>query len=234
MSSSSSAKKVRKAARAGGSKGPKTSRERNLGFPLAVAIICILGVALVVVSKAENEEQAEAVDDATESVDQFAATYGIYNCTDWVATSPPDPETDQAFTIALSSESASRNGRLDRWAEPLGMEISADALVVTSVDPAIERAAGDDCEGEEGAVFLTVWSTNDEEGVALDDVEVQTITDDPGAYRPRNGDVIAIVFAPEGTEIEEPPAASAAADASSVTVTSSTTTPADTSEAETG
>jgi hypothetical protein len=228
MSSSSSAKKVRKAARAGGSKGPKTSRERNLGFPLAIAIICILGTALVVVSKAENEDQAEARDEVTDEVDRFAATYGVFDCTEWVATSLPNPETSQDFVIPLSSENADRNGRLDRWADGVSVELSADALVVSSVDPPIERAVGDDCEGEEGAVFLTVWSTNDEQGVALDEVEVQTITDDPGAYRPRNGDRIAIVFAPEGTEIDEPPVPDGA------TESSETTLVADTSEAETG
>jgi hypothetical protein len=74
-----------------------------------------------------------------------------------------------------------------------------------------------------------VWSTNGEAGAALDEVEVQTITDDPGAYRPRNGDRIAIVFAPEGTEIDEPPVADGAGTHSSTTIA-----PADTSEAETG
>ena len=206
MSSSSSAKKVRKAARAGGSSGPSTSRERNLGFPLAIAVICILGVALVALSKADDGDgTAASPDDTTVAADQFAATYGIFDCTEWVATSLPNPETDQDFTIPLSSENAERNGRLDRWGEEVGLEISADALVVNSVDPVIERAAGDDCEGEEGAVSLTVWSSNDEAGAALDEVEVQTITDEPGAYRPRNGDRIAIVFAPEGTEVDEPP-----------------------------
>ena len=229
MSSSSSAKKVRKAARAGGSSGPTTSRERNLGFPLAIAVICILGVGLVVVSKADNNESAASPDDTTVEVDQFAATYGIFDCTEWVATSLPNPDTDQDFTIPLSSENAERNGRLDRWGEEVGLEISADALVVSSTDPVIERAAGDDCEGEEGTISLTVWSPNDEAGAALDEVEVQTITDEPGAYRPRNGDRIAIVFAPEGTEIDEPPVPDGAS------ATSSTTTaPADTSEAETG
>lgn len=229
MSSSSSAKKVRKAARAGGSGGPTTSRDRNLGFPLAIAVICILGVALVAVSKADNEDSAASPDDTTVSADQFSATYGIFDCTQWVATSLPNPETDQDFTIPLSSENADRNGRLDRWAEEVGMELGADALVVNSIDPTIERAAGDDCEGEEGTIFLTVRSTNDEDGVALDEVEVQTITDAPGAYRPRNGDRIAIVFAPEGTEIDEPPVPDGAG-----TTASTTTAPADTSEAETG
>ncbi len=230
MSSSSSAKKVRKAARAGGSSGPSTSRERNLGFPLAIAVICILGVGLVAISKADSGDgTAASPDDTTVAADQFAATYGIFDCTEWVATSLPNPETDQDFTIPLSSENAERNGRLDRWGEEVGLEISADALVVNSVDPVIQRAAGDDCEGGEGAVSLTVWSSNDEAGAALDEVEVQTITDEPGAYRPRNGDRIAIVFAPEGTEIGEPPVPDGAS------ATSSTTTaPADTSEAEPG
>jgi len=231
MSSSSSAKKVRKAARAGGSSGPKTSRERNLGFPLAIAAICIVGVALVVISKAEQDDSAAAPDDTTPSVDQFAATYGIYDCTEWVATSLSTAETDQDFTIPLSSENAERNGRLDRWGEEVGLELSAEALVVSSVDPVIERAAGDDCEGEEGTVFLTVWSTNDEAGAALAEVEVQTITDEPGAYRPRSGDRIAIVFAPEGTEIDEPPVPDGAGTSSG---SSTTIAPADTSEAETG
>ncbi len=229
MSSSSSAKKVRKAARAGGSSGPTTSRERNLGFPLAIAAICILGVALVAVSKADNDDSAASPDDTTPALDQFAATYGIYDCTEWVATSLPNPGTDQDFTIPLSSENAERNGRLDRWGEEVGLELSAEALVVNSVDPVIERAAGDDCEGEQGTVFLTVWSTNDEAGAALDEVEVQIVTDEPGAYRPRNGDRIAIAFAPEGTEIDEPPVPDGASSSSS-----SSTTPADTSEAETG
>ena len=101
--------------------------------------------------------------------------------------------------------------------------------MVNSVDPVIERAAGDDCEGEQGTVFLTVWSTNDEAGAALDEVEVQIVTDEPGAYRSRNGDRIAIAFAPEGTEIDEPPVPDGASSSSS-----SSTTPADTSEAETG
>ncbi len=219
MTSSSSAKKVRKAAKAGGSGGPKVSSDRGLLYPIAIVTICILGLALVVVSRADNSSDPAADDPIV--ADEFAATYGIFDCTDWVATSPGGDAAP--FTIPLASAEAERNGRLDRWGPTVGIELSSDALVVTGIDPEINRATGEDCEGEEGTVFLTVWSSNDQVGEPLEDVEVQTITEDIGAYRPHDGDVIAIAFAPEGTEMEEPPVSDGASQPGT-----------DTSEADTG
>ena len=218
--SSSSAKKVRKAARAGGGAGPRVGSDRKLGFPIAVAAITVLGLALVIVSRADRDDDVAIPEFNAD--DYFHAAYGIWDCDQWVTTglrdsglATQDVRTFGDFIIHLPAEDAT-NGSLSAWASQVGMTITDERLVVVGQSFEVDRSVGDDCGGEPGQVFVEVTSVKDEEGNPLDEPETTVITENPGSHRPRDGDVIAIAFAPEGFDLEEPPSAVRLEDATAV------------------
>src|SRR5262245_47264640 len=85
MGKASSSKKVARAARAGGrtTKGPK----RNLGHPLAIAGIVIVGVLVVLIARNYNQEAAATTPTVE---DHWHAAYGIYVCDQFL---PPLTDT---------------------------------------------------------------------------------------------------------------------------------------------
>ena len=76
MGRASSAKKVARAARAGG-KGAKVGRDRSVLFPGSIAIVVILGLALVVYARS-TINPADAV--APGIADHWHEAYGLYAC----------------------------------------------------------------------------------------------------------------------------------------------------------
>jgi hypothetical protein len=90
MGKASSAKKVARAARAGGSR--RAGQRRPLGFPLALATVVILGTALVVFARTSRNANAEP------KVGQhFHAAYSIYTCI-------AEPGTDQPGGTTTTTE----------------------------------------------------------------------------------------------------------------------------------
>src|SRR4051794_31308965 len=74
MGKASSAKKVARAARAGGNRRP--GQRRAIGFPMAVGIICVLGLSLIVFAR--NQRAADAFPRANE--DHVHSAYDIFTC----------------------------------------------------------------------------------------------------------------------------------------------------------
>jgi hypothetical protein len=94
MGKASSAKKVARAARAGGSR--RSGQRRALGFPIAIFLVVALGLALVLVARSER------ITNATPKVgDHIHAAYSTYTCVP--ETAPADGSTTTTTAPADAS-----------------------------------------------------------------------------------------------------------------------------------
>jgi hypothetical protein len=200
MGRASSSKKVARASRAAGR--PGTSR--NLVWPAAMVVLVALGVFLIVESR---PNRAEAVRPrANNPEDHWHTAYGVFVCDDYI-----DNLTDQnsdALGIhthddglihihPTASEAAGENATLGVFTEEVGLTLEDDRLVLPGEDGETHQD-GDECGDERGIVQLAVWEDAADE-------EPEIITDDLAGHRLRDGEVIAIAFAPEGAELSKPP-----------------------------
>src|SRR3954466_4897199 len=102
MGKASSAKKVARAARAGGSR--RAGQRRALGFPLTVFLVVALGLTLVGFARSERITNAEP-----KVGDHIHAAYSVYTCVPDAggaegSTTPPGP-ADASTTTAPAEAS---------------------------------------------------------------------------------------------------------------------------------
>ena len=122
MGKASSSKKVARAARAGGSSGPK---QRKLGFPLAIVAIVVLGVGLV--AFARNDYTSAEATAPVVNQDHWHAAYGVYVCD---AFRPPVTDVSSDDTTGIHTHgdgiihthpfvasAAGKNATLGKWSE---------------------------------------------------------------------------------------------------------------------
>src|SRR6478736_6112737 len=133
MGKASSAKKVARAARAGGS---TKQRKRNWGFPLGIVAIIVVGALLIFVAYDQN---TEAVAASPTTNDHWHAAYGIYVCDAFlpaVADGPTDTKgihthADGVIHIhPFSGGSAGNNAKLKVFTDQVGMSISSDGFTM--------------------------------------------------------------------------------------------------------
>jgi hypothetical protein len=150
----SSSKKVQRAARAAASSRGASER-RELGFPLIIGLVVVLGIGLVV---AANGEQDNVVRDAPLLSDHWHAAYSIYDCDGYLepfqeGTNDPDgihSHIDSLVHIHPFTSAATGGGA--------DMGVFLDAMFADLDDESLESRehgvleAGSDCNGEP-----TVW-----------------------------------------------------------------------------
>jgi hypothetical protein len=200
MGKASSAKKVARAARAGGrtNQGPK----RQLAFPLSIAAIVVVGALLVVFARGANEEVAAESPTVGE---HWHAAYGIYVCDAFLPQlTDQGPDTTGIHTHAdgivhvhpLANGAAGRNATLAKFGEMVGLEVDGSSFTVGDTT----YADGHDCGGQPANVSLHVWSVDDR------DAPPQVITDDIGSFRfDRDRLAVTLAVVPEGAEVPRPP-----------------------------
>jgi len=197
MGKASSSKKVARAARAAGRPGAR----RNIGWPLLIGAVVVVGVLLVVVSRGNNEEAGPP-----RLGDHWHAAYGIYDCTDFLPNltdEVPDESGLHTHSDGLmhihpfGTRYTGEGANIGNWGETVGLELSDTRFKAGT----IERENGDECaDGQEGTVQLKVWdSPADEEGRLIDG--------DFAEWAPEDQSMFVIAFVPEGTEIPKPPQA---------------------------
>lgn len=168
-------------------------------WPIAMGLVVLAGVALIVVS-AGGRGTASA---GPILGDHWHAAYGIDTCGEWrpplsdIAPDTSGLHTHQDGLIHIHPISTSYtrdDATLNAWGEVTGLSISEDSLSF----PGGSFDAGDDCDGEPGAVQVMVWDGPEAaEGLLLEE--------DPGSYVPADGEIITIAFRPEGATLEKPP-----------------------------
>ncbi len=214
-SASDSSKKVAKAAKAGSTPSSSVGREqRSLGFPMAMAGVIVLGIALVAFAWDARDVQA-----LSPTFDQhWHVPYGIYDCTtesflDDLADPGLDPvgihtHGDGVIHIhPFSSASTGNNARLDLFLDATRTDIVDDERLTFSDRLALEE--GVQCDGEDAILQVARFAPG-----ASTPSEV--ITENLGDYRFREDqEGVVIALAPLGADIPPPPQTATAAAAAS-------------------
>ena len=215
MAKASSSKKVQRAARAAAA--PKGARERReLGFPLILAAVVVLGVALVVFARS-SRPPAEA---PRVGHDHWHSAYAIYDCDRFLPafTSAADPDgihSHQDGVIHIHPWNSSASGdeaQLDVFFESMGARITDDEISGPGIGV---LEAGSDCNGEPTVIRAVRFtridpetSGADEPATGLADIyeAAEEFTDDFSDIR-LLGDLEAFTFArvPVGAEVPPPP-----------------------------
>lgn len=207
MGKASSAKKVAKAARAGG----RTSgvRQRNLLFPSIIVGIFVLGIGLITYARNEHQDTAVNVE-PTAGVDHWHAAYGVYICGEWkdVAEYTESPKgihshQDELIHIHPNSRAGSGdNARMKVFFEEANLDVDSDKIELG--DESWETGE-DTCEvdGEEvdGEVVMAQWddAQADSEPSLRTEIREERFTQD--------GEGFVFAFVPEGEtdDIPKPP-----------------------------
>ncbi len=217
MAKPSSSKKVQRAARAAASKGARERRE--IAFPLALAVVVILGVALVVFARSSRTPAAAP----RVGNDHWHSAYAIYDCDRFLPafTSAADPDgihSHQDGVVHIhpwNSSAAGDQADLDVFLEAMGARITDDEISGPGIGV---LEAGSDCNGEPTVIRAVRFTRIDPEAEGaprIDDpatrlidiyTATDTYTDDFGDVR-LLGDLEAFTFArvPAGAEIPPPP-----------------------------
>lgn len=157
MARSSAAKKVAKAASTGGG-GRDAQTERNLLFPMAVALVAVLGVVLIFVARDRRTENAPRGNPTIE--DHWHSTYAIYACDALDPNVYQDDPTDQTgihthddglihvhpFVSTVTGQFAT----LGAFFDEIQVEFDDETLELPSGD--VLREGNFTCEGDDGPV----------------------------------------------------------------------------------
>lgn len=212
MGKASSAKKVARAARAG---GKKTGQRRQLGFPMAVIAIVVAGIGLVTFAKASGESSDTST--PPQPGDHWHAAYGVYVCDRFIADfSDRGPDRLGIHTHddgllhvhPFSATAGGRNANLGKFFDQVDLEVSGSEIRLPSGDPfesKTYREGETTCGGEAATVRVAHWNSALEaaqgakpDKVITDDIADVRLTEDLGAYT--------FAFVPKGTPIPPPPA----------------------------
>jgi len=205
MGKASSAKKVARAARAGGRSAG--TRQRNLLFPGAIGAIVILGLGLV--TFAANERKTDESVPPVANVDHWHAAYGIYICGEFQPALPEFESPNGIHTHGdgvihihpFSDAAAGENATLGRFLENAGVELTDDSL---TVGDQTWTEGEDQCDGEDAELQVDQWTDVQDE-----DSNAAEIDDDFGDLRFReDGEGYVIGFVPEDTDVPKPESAS--------------------------
>ena len=205
MGKASSAKKVARAARAGGSRRP--GQRRAIGFPLTIALIVISGTALVLFARSSRE--ANAAPQA--GLDHWHAAYGIAECgefrgplTSAVANDPLGIHTHEDGLVhiePLLDGAAGLNAKLGLFLDFVGVTISDDEVTFADGTSWVEGETT--CEDGPGQIVVARWQ--DAQDAADGEKPTEVLTEDFGDARFRNDrEAYTIAFVPEG-QLEDIP-----------------------------
>jgi hypothetical protein len=238
MGKASSAKKVARAARAGGrrSAGP---RQRNLLFPGAVALIVILGVSLITYAARDRKTDDQVAPVANQ--DHWHSAFGIYICDQFLPAvaefeSPDGIHTHGDGVIHIhpfTQNAAGDNATLGVFLEGASIELTNNELKVNGdTYKEGDDTCGSGADKQKGELVVATW--NDVQSTDRNPARITHDFNDIKFTEDGQGYVIAFVPDAEDTEIPKPDSASnlatlGAADASTATSTpggSTTSTPA--------
>jgi hypothetical protein len=213
MGKASSAKKVARAARAGGNRRP--GQRRNLGFPVTMVVVVALGIGLVVYARDNRPANAEPTSQASnpEDFDHWHAAYGFYLCDTFVRGEPgPVDVGEDALGIHTHEDSvihihpfidsaAGSNATLDIFLRQIGIEMDNDTL--TFPDGEVWEEGETMCGDQEGRLVIAKW--NDARDAESEDPN-ELITEDFGSIRFRQDlEAYTIAFLPDGDAVPARP-----------------------------
>ena len=211
------ARKVAKAAATAGQRD--VSFVSRLGFPALIALICLLGIGVVVYARSTREALASPV----QNLDHWHGVYGVYNCN---ATGEGDAKFLPAFQSTQDDTgihshgdgvmhihpffelSSGDNAQLRHWMSEMNVEITPERISVNNqFDPAVELAAGQPCADGTGIaeIKLLHWDF-DFMATAEDRTDPDVITSDFGQVKfDHDREVYMFAYVSEDTDIADLP-----------------------------
>jgi len=217
VAESSASKKVQRAARtSAASKGARERRE--IAFPLALAVVVILGVALVVFARSSRTP----AEPPRVGNDHWHSAYGIYDCDRFLPafTSAADPDgihSHQDGVVHIHPWNSSASGdqaRLDVFFEAMGARVTDDEISGPGIGV---LESGSDCNGESTVIRVVRFTRTDPdpetltEGEQLESLtplyqQADVYTDDFGDVRLLTDlEAFTIARVPADAEIPPPP-----------------------------
>lgn len=212
MGKASSAKKVARAARAGGN---TSGTRKSIGFPVALVVLAILGVGLVVFARGTDPG-----DGAPKLGDHWHAAYGIYVCDRWVA-NVSDRGADSlgihthddgvVHIHPFLSGATGDKATLGVFFEQTGVKVTDSSITLPPSDggqdfDSRKYVDGETtCGGEEARVVSAYWAdAATADSTEPSDVRTSNIT---GESFEANGGAYTIAFLPKDADIPPPPTA---------------------------
>lgn len=219
----------RKVARAASTGGGKVSYgHRPYGFYSLIAVIVVIGVALIAYSRYEYQHPSASSSTPPTTSDHWRAAFAFDICGK-IEPNPPAPSKKSGITTTgngvidihpLDSAEEGKNATLGLFvADYPGMELSSNAVRYPGKKL---YKNGDRCGSAPGHVQVDVWSS-----LAASSPEV--LTSNVDKLRLENGQLITIAFVAKGAKVPEPPSRTELLKAVSTTTT---TTPATSSTAK--
>lgn len=220
MGKASSAKKVARAARAGGTRRP--GQRRQLGFPLLIVGVVVAGSLLVFFARDSREVNAAPRSQANDESDHWHAAFGINECGEWrydgtteggpfltdLLNDPLGIHTHQDGVIHIhpfTDSAGGRNARMRIYFDDVGIQAGDDRITFPDGTTWDEGETTCTVDGEEvaGQLVLARWNSAQEAADGQRPSEI--ITEDFGNVRFRaDREYYTLAFMPEG-EIGEVP-----------------------------
>ena len=157
MGKASSAKKIARAEKAVSSSGP--TERRQLGYPSVVALVIVLGLALVVFARATRDAEASPT-----LQDHWHAAYGVWDCVTESFLTPfqseYDPEGIHSHQDGLihihpfTSSVTGKEARMGVFLNAMGASLSNSVLELPG---GATLESGVTCNGEEAIMQVIRW-----------------------------------------------------------------------------
>jgi hypothetical protein len=219
MGKASSAKKVARAARAGGSRRP--GQRRPIGFPLIVITVVVLGSLLVVFARSSRDANAEPRSQADgEDAQHWHAAFGFSFCGEFQRSSAEGAALVDIGEDALGihthgdgvihihpfiDSAGGRNARLQIFFDQVGLQLSDSKLTFPDGETWDEAEQTCTVDGEEVPGQLVVGRWQDAQDAADGEKPTEVLTEDFGSIRFRNDrEYYTFAFVPEG-QLEDIP-----------------------------
>lgn len=209
MGKASSAKKVARAARAGG-RGSRGGQRRSLLFPATITVVCVLGVSLILYTRTQDE--AQALEPGV--TDHWHAAYAIDICGSIQPPLTNDADPNGTHThgdgvIHIHPGAAQQVAKAGEDAT-IGVFMSAAGATLTDDSISFPDETGeivtytegeDQCDGEDGQVQVAYWANASE----ANDTDPQVFTDNlADIFFKNDREAYTIAFVPEGDDILPP------------------------------
>lgn len=210
MARSSSAEKVARLAEKG--KGKRVRFQGGTLFPTVVAIVCILGVALITYARQGNADSTiSAAADAT-----YFSSFGVYKCDAYVTGFPSvgsanvDPALLQSgATIAQEGIvswkpqvlAGERRAKLSTFFELFGLTVTDDSVTFPSAVNGGEKIIESEtkCDGKDAQLEVIVW--DDYTQAESSKISVASLG---GVRLTANGMAIALAFVAKDANVPQP------------------------------
>ena len=185
-------------------------RAQSRMWAIVTAIVVVVGVSLVVVSKRSHDSIASAAPIANQ--DHWHAFLGVNVCGTWI---PNAPSFESPFGIhshgdglmhihPFTQAAAGKKATVGRFVsdnEGAAWQLNADSMKLWDGK---EHKDGQKCgKGATAKPATLQWKV----GHVGKPWPSKTRTGNPADYNPQDGDIVAIYFVPKGTALEKPPTA---------------------------